>query len=283
MDHPTLLILVKVTIFSLMLAIGVNLPFKQLLSFWRHPGLLLRSLLAVVVLVPLIVMILLWSFDLPAAIATGLALLAVAPGAPLTTKRSQMAAGHFAYSADLQLTLALLAILLTPLTLAIFVALFELQAERVTALEVARQVALVQFLPVGIGLLFQRFAPKLTKVIGSPLSIIANGLFFVLIALALIPGVRMTLQLGVSHVLAIVIMVAVSLAVGHLLGGPGTDRRSALAIASIARNIGLALFIATLNGVQKEIIPTLLSYMILGAIVAIPYSAWCKRRAAPAV
>ncbi len=229
----------------------------------------------------MIVVLLLSWLDLPPAIATGLALLAVAPGAPLTTKRSQMAAARFSYAADLQLTLALLAVLATPFTLAIFHALFDLETERVTALEVARQVALVQFLPVGIGLLLQRFGPGLVNAIGKPLNVIANGLFFLLIALALIPGARVILQIGVLPVMAIAIMVATSLVIGHLLGGPTADQRSALAVSCIARNIGLALFIATLNGVEHQVMPTLLAYMILGAGMAIPYSIWSKRRFAP--
>jgi BASS family bile acid:Na+ symporter len=74
--------------------------------------------------------------------------------------------------------------------------------------------------------------------------------------------------------------VVVALTIGHILGGPTQDERSALAVASIARNIGLALFITTLSGVENDIIPTLLSYMLLGAIVVIPYSLWSKRRIA---
>lgn len=282
MDHPTLLILVKVTIFTLMFAIGISLPFQDLIALWRRPGLLVRSLLAVIVLVPMVVILLLWALDLPPAIATGLALLAVAPGAPLTTMRSQMAAARFSYAADLQLTLALLAVVVTPFTLAIFHALFELETERVTPLQVARQVAVVQFLPVAIGLVIQQFSPKLAKVIGKPLNVIANGLFFLLIALAVIPGVRMILQIGGLPVVSIVIMVAVSLIIGHLLGGPTANERSALAISCIARNIGLALFIATLSSVEHRVIPTLLAYMVLGAIVAVPYSVWRKRRLAQA-
>lgn len=280
MDHPTLLILVKITIFTLMLAIGISLPFQDLIALWRRPGVLLRSLLAVIVLVPTLVVLLLWVFDLPPAIATGLALLAVSPGAPLTTKRSQMAAARFSFAADLQLTLALLAVLVTPLTLAIFHALFDLETERVTPLEVARQVALVQFLPVAMGLLIQHFGPKLADVIGKPLNVIANGLFFLLIALAIIPGVRMILEIGGLPVVAIVIMVVTSLTIGHLLGGPTANERSALAISCIARNIGLALFIATLSSVEHHVIPTLLAYMVLGAVVAVPYSVWRKRKMA---
>jgi len=62
---PILLILVKITIFSLMLAIGIALSFEKMLSLWRKPALLFRALLAVVVLVPLLVFLLLKLFNLP--------------------------------------------------------------------------------------------------------------------------------------------------------------------------------------------------------------------------
>ena len=164
MDHPDLLVLVKITIFTLMLDIGITLPFEQLTSLWRRPALLIRSLLAVLGLFPAVVLLLLWLLDLPRAVVTGLAVLAAAPGAPLTTMRSQLAGGSTPYSASLQLTLALLAVLTTPLTLAIFHAMFVLETSGLASLEVARQVAIVQFLPVSIGLLVRRLAPGLAGV-----------------------------------------------------------------------------------------------------------------------
>lgn len=282
MDHPTLLLFVKITIFTLMFAIGFNLAIKDLISLWRRPALLLRSLLAVIVLVPLAVLLLLRMFELPTAVATGLAVLAAAPGAPLMWKRSQMAGGGLAYSASLQLTLALLAVLVTPLTLSVFHALHELQSESVTSFEVARQVAQVQLLPLSLGLVVRHFGPRLVLPISKPLNLVANILFVTLFIVAIVPGTRMIAHLGALPILAIVMIVTISLIVGHLLGGPTREERAGLAIASVARNIGLALFITTLNGVEKEIVPTLLAYMILGAIVAVPYSLWCKRRLARA-
>ncbi len=85
---------------------------------------------------------------------------------------------------------------------------------------------------------------------------------------------------GARLIMVIAVAVGLSLAIGHLLGGPDLHDRSALAVASIARNIGLALFIGTLSGVQAGIVPTLLAYMIVGAIVAFPYSLWIKRQLA---
>jgi len=283
MDNPILLKFVTVTIFSLMLAIGLNRSFQQLTSLFRRPELLLRSLLAVIVLVPMVVGLLLWVFELPSAVATGLAVLAAAPGAPLTAKRTEMAGGEPTYSASLQLTLALLAVVITPLILHIFYALFELATERVSPFEVARQVAQVTFLPVMIGLLIQRFAPRVSEVMGKPVRMLANVLFIVLFAvlivfLVLSPDFRMMLNLGGLPTAAIILMVGSSLAIGHLLGGPSREQRSVLAIASIARNVGLALFIAGLSDYGQIFIPTLLTYMILGALLAVPYSLWSKRQ-----
>ena len=66
--------------------------------------------------------------------------------------------------------------------------------------------------------------------------------------------------------------------IGHLLGGPRPDWRAGLAVASLARNIGLALFIAGVSEGEKGVISTLLAYMLLGTAVAIPYSIWIKRQ-----
>ncbi len=73
-------------------------------------------------------------------------------------------------------------------------------------------------------------------------------------------------------------MVLVSLAIGHLLGGPRRDQCSALATACIPRNVGLALFIAELSDYGQHFIPTLLTYMILGGLLAVPYAVLSRRQ-----
>ncbi len=278
MNHPLLVILVKVTIFSLMLAIGINLSFEKLLSLWRQPKLLFRDLFAVTVLVPLVVIILLKLFNQPKEVEMGLALLAVSPGAPLMSKRSQMAGVSVFHSAGLQLTLALVAVFVTPLTLNIFHAIFDLQTEKLSILEVSGQIFMAQLLPVSIGLLIQRFLPKVALKIGKPLTMFYNSLFLLLALLLLIPALRTTLNIGIITTLLIILMVLISMGIGHFLGGPDLEKRSALAIACIARNIGLALFIAVLNNAEKQVFPILASYAVLGSMFAIPYSQWSKKK-----
>jgi BASS family bile acid:Na+ symporter len=283
MDNVIVLNFVTLTIFSLMLAVGLNRSLEQLTFLWSRPALLLRSLLAVIILVPVVVGLLLRLFDLPPPVTSGLAVLAAAPGAPLLIKRAEMAGGGPNYAASLQLTLALLAVLVTPLILSAFGGFFELPTERVTPFEVALQVGEVTFLPVVIGLLIQRISPGIAGRIAKPVRVIANALFLLLFLVVIVlvvvaPDLRAMLWLGWRPTVVIIIMAVVSLAIGHLLSGPPQERRSVLAIASIARNVGLALFIANLCDYGQQFIPTLLTYMILGALLAVPYSVWSKRR-----
>ncbi|MBE9207424.1 hypothetical protein IQ244_13005 [Nostoc sp. LEGE 06077] len=75
-------------------------------------------------------------------------------------------------------------------------------------------------------------------------------------------------------------MVIASLAIGQALGRLDDDTRSSLPIFYIARNFGLALFIAILNHIQQQVILTLVVYVILGDFAGVLYSIWNKRRLA---
>lgn len=282
MTVDILLALTSVTIFVLMLTIGVNHSADTLLSLLRQPTEMARALVAVLVVVPIFVAVLLLIFDLPSGTASGMALLAAAPGAPLTTKRAQAAGAEIAYVAGMQVTLAVLAVLATPLILSFFYMLFELDIERASPGEVARQIATVTLLPVLVGLGLKRVAPDFVGKISKPLNALADALFLILmvvlvIALLVAPDLRAKLLIGWPAIVAILLFAAFALATGHLIGGPGRDRKGGLAIACLARNIGLAFFIAGASKMTNDVLPTLLAYLLLGAVLGILYSIWNKR------
>lgn len=271
------------TIFTLMLTIGVNDTFQQLISVWRRSAVLARALFAAIVLVPVMVVLLLWIFDLPPAVATGLALLAAAPGAPLTTTRAKIAAADTVYVSSLQLALALLAVVVTPIWLAIFFSVFDLTIESVSPINVASQVAQVTFLPVAIGLLLQRFTPKLIARVRKPLNILAV-VMFVLLVLVIVAILIMTAELRGMLILdwttvsAILVMALAALAIGHFLGGRRPEERGGLATACIARNWGLAVYIAALSEAGAASIPAMTVYLILGAVTGVLYGLWIRRQ-----
>jgi BASS family bile acid:Na+ symporter len=194
-----------------------------------------------------------------------------------------MAGGELQYAVNLQLTLALLAVVVTPLILSVYFSVFDLVIERVAPLDVARQIARVTFLPIIVGFLIRRFLPAVAARIGNLLRTLANILLILLVLgltvlLATAPDLRAMLNLGGTAITVIVLMVALSLAAGHFLGGPTQEKRAVLAVASIARNVGLALFIAGLTDYGQRFVPTLLAYLILGGILSVPYAVWSKRR-----
>jgi len=272
--------LAALAVFSIMLTLGVELPLAKLLDFWKKPGLVGRSLLAVMILPIIVVALCLAVFPFPQPLAIGLILLIASPGPALLTRRAGMAGARQEFALSLQVSLALLAIVLTPLTLKVFSLLFPTDQATINTLLVAKQVAIVQFLPLSIGLLIRFISKDLATDINSFLKTIANTLFFVLAVLLLVVSLDVIPKLGLAPIAFLVILTCVGLAIGHLIGSSEEpDIQAGIAITVIARNVGLAIFIATVNG-QSQLIPTIIGALVIGLIVGLPYSIWMKRQIA---
>ena len=63
------------------------------------------------------------------------------------------------------------------------------------------------------------------------------------------------------------------------LGGPAPANRTSLAISTATRHPGIALALAQANfPAEKLVLAALLLYLLINAIVSIPYILWIKRR-----
>jgi bile acid:Na+ symporter, BASS family len=82
-----LLLLLKVSVGALLLAIGMSTTFTAVAYLWRRPGLLLRSLLAMYLLVPFAAFLLVKAVPLSAGVKAALLVLAVSAGAPLLPRK----------------------------------------------------------------------------------------------------------------------------------------------------------------------------------------------------
>jgi hypothetical protein len=75
-------------------------------------------------------------------------------------------------------------------------------------------------------------------------------------------------------------MTLAALVVGHVLGGPAEEDRTALAIACATRHVGIAMVVAaSVPGPRTAVLVA--AYLLAAAVVSIPYLRW--RRRAPAV
>lgn len=272
-----------IVVFFQMLDVGLKVHPERFATLAKDTPLLFRSLLAALFVVPFVAFLVVWVFDLSLAVAYGLVLLAGASGAPLTTRRSEASGADLTYVSTLQVLLAACAVVVLPLTIAAFQNVLGSELPQVKPSKVATQVATVTFLPLILGLALKQFASNWLHSWGWIIAKVSRSLFLgflivVILALIFAADLRAKLLIGWDGFIAVLILAVSALAAGHLMGGPRSETRAGLAIASVARNLGLALYVAEASPQLAVAIPTILTYALVGFGVSFPYSRWAKGR-----
>ena len=280
MGRDLFTVLAAAAVFIIMFTLGLGIALPELRWLGRRTGLLARALFAVLVAVPAVAVAVEQALDLPRSAGLGIVLMAIAPGAPVALRRSLDAGGHQTFAPSLQVLLALLAVVSMPLSLAALVWLYDGHASLAPG-AVARQVLLAQLLPLGAGALLRRQAPALAARLEPPAARASVLLLIGLTVAILLLRWRVVVEAGPVAVAAMAFITGGALAIGHVLGGPDPDTRTAVAISSAARNPGLALLVATLNQAPPEVGRVVLAYVVVSAVVVLPYAAW-RRRVRPA-
>jgi BASS family bile acid:Na+ symporter len=269
-------IVAAATVVTIMFSLGLAILPGDFRWAFARPGLMLRSLFAVLVAVPVLAWLVARAFDLPRAAEVGILLMAISPGAPVALRRSLRAGGHRSFAPALQIAVSALAVVSMPLSLAGFDEYYGAQAV-IAPRHLATQVFVVQRLPFGLGIAMARFLPNRAAAFDRRLGRLGGALLAVLLALAVVDIWRVVIGAQLRVALAIVVVTTLALAVGHVLGGPEPSTRTAAAISSAARNPGLAVLAATLNHASPAVTAAVLAYLFIGALTLIPYAAWRRR------
>ena len=275
-------LLLQVSVGAVVFAIGLRTAPGDITSLLRRPSLLLRSLLAMLVLMPLLVAALAAAFDLRPEVELALLLLAVSPVPPVLPGKQAKAGGDFSYAIGLLAASGAIASVTAPLTVKGIVAVFGRDVH-VPMATVARTIALTVFAPLIAGTLVRGWRPALAARASRPLSAAAS----ILLAVAFIPIVvsswhAILAQMGQRSGLAIVAFIVAGVIVGHVLGGPEDDDRTVLALATASRHPGVALAIAaSVASDRGAVSAVVLLALLLGAIVTRPYVKW-RTRTTPA-
>jgi BASS family bile acid:Na+ symporter len=250
----------------------------ELRKVWQSPAPMLRGLFSVLVAVPVLALAVTRAFDLPRTTEIGIVLMAISPGAPVALRRSLAAGAHAAFASGLQISVALLAVVSMPLSIA---ALNEVYAghARIEPADLMRQVFIAQLLPLGLGIALRHFGAAFAVRIEPAVRSAGTVLLVVAVILVLAELWRPLYEAAAGTIAAMVLTTAAALAAGHLLGGPAPATRTAVAITSAARNPGLALLVATVNAASPAIIATVLTYVLVSLLAITPYAAWRHRAA----
>ncbi len=285
MDLSSLIVLgITLSIFMQVLTVGMRVEPEDLKYLLNKPARLGRSLLAMMILAPLVAVLVCKMFSLHPAVIVALTTLSVAPVAALFSQSMLplVAPGHVSFARGLFFASTVLSVLLTPLAVELIQALFgEGEAVHISPLAVAKVVVGSVLVPLGIGLAIGRWRPSARRWIPAMQKV--SGLVLLACAIALIAGAWPLMEsvLREGTLTAIAIITLVGLAVGHWLGGPDEDDRTVLAFATMSRHPGVAVAVASLTDQPLAPVAVLLAVLV-GELVAAPYKRWRrKRRATP--
>ncbi|GAB4066911.1 hypothetical protein KHC28_17250 [Ancylobacter sonchi] len=272
-------ILIKAAMVALIMAIGMGASIADVTHLLRRPALLLRSLLAMYVIVPATAMLLVWLLPLTPGVKATLLVLAVSAGAPLLPRKLK-GIGRNAYGFSLVAISSLLAMIVTPAWVALLAWHFGVAAE-LSWLDVARAIGLAFFVPLVAGMVLGRVlarllparADRIADVLGATAMLVLTLSAVILLASqwAILFDVRLV------GLLALTLFMALALGIGHYCGGPAEDDRTTLAVACCTRHIGIAIIVATLFHGPGTLV-LLAVYILVSTMVTVPYLQWRRKK-----
>jgi bile acid:Na+ symporter, BASS family len=265
----------KVSVVMQVVAIGLGTTWEDAIYLFRRPWLLVNSVLARNVAVPVIAILLIKAFSFHVAVAITLGVLAVTPVPPLLPKSQLKAGARSQYVLGLLVSQSLLAILLVPVTVESMDWALGAQAH-FSAGRVASLIVQTILIPLAAGMLASKFLPKLHSL--APHLLMVGTLLLIAgsIPLLILGWKAFGTLIGNGAMLAMAIFVIAGTAAGHFLGGPRTEDRTALAVATSARHPGLALAISHANFPQQArlVAGAIVIYLILRMVLLFPYWRW---------
>jgi bile acid:Na+ symporter, BASS family len=271
----------QLSIAGTLFGFGLKAGGEGLMYLFRRPSLLVRSLVAVLVVMPVLAVVLARVFDFSREAEIALVALSISPVPPLLPRREAKAGGHYSGLA-LMVVLAVLSIATVPLSLEILQRVFGRPFGAAPG-NVARIVMMMTVLPLLAGLGARTATPDIAARLEPAVARVANVLLL-LAAVALLAGSWRALweAVGGGAVVGMVVFAAIGVGVGHLLGGPNPDHQVVLALSTASRHPAIALSIASANFPEVRFAGTILLYFLIAFLVGMPYLAWHRRQTAAA-
>ena len=238
-------LLLPITVFLLMISVGMSLNWTQFLANWRRLTLATwAKLLAATFIVPPILALALASLlRLDRGALIGLFLIAVAPGAPLMTRVVAKRGFDMELAASYQLWGAFLTPIMIPLLVGAAGWLYGRNIW-VSPLKVLAVIAQQQFVPLLIGVALMYFAPAFSTKIRSPLNVIGNALLMVTLVVLLVKMGPALTEVSPWVIIAVLLLAVGCIAASFAILIPATVATKTLVVCNVNRHVGLALLLS---------------------------------------
>jgi len=234
---------VLIYIVTTMLSMGLNFFPKQFLEPLKDKSLILKSLAANFLFLPIITYIILQLIPLEQGLAIGLILMAAGAGSPFMLKMVQFMKADMAFAVGLMLILSIVTLIYMPLVLS-----FLLPGVSVNPTSIAVSLVVLIFLPLIIGTSIKSRYNGIAETIQPTFNQISN--IFIVIVVVLYLGLNyqdFLAVFGTGALIASLIFILAAFILGYLLGGPSNNTRSVLGMGTAIRNSSAAFVVAVTN------------------------------------
>jgi BASS family bile acid:Na+ symporter len=287
-------ILASITLFEMMVAIGLGVSFGDVLRVATDWRLVSKAALASYVCVPAAAVGLLILFQAQPYAAAGFLIAAVCPGAPYGPPFTGMAKGNVVISVGLMVILAgssalaapLLLQLLLPFVLQFLPALPQDDASlAIDAGKIVMTLLMAQFVPLCVGLALRQWRSSLADRLRKPANLISVVLNLAMLGLIVYVQSDMLTDIPVRGFVGMLALVFAGVAAGALLGSGAN--RSAMVMATSVRNVGVSLVIVTaaFGGTRAVAAATAFALFqtVVMALIAMAWGRLTSARAGPRI
>lgn len=238
-------LLATVTLFEMMVTIGLGVTAAEIMGVVRDWRTLGSAALANYVIMPAAAVALLLLFHAAPLVAAGFLIAAVCPGAPYGPPFTAMAKGNVALAVGLMMVLAGSSALLAPLLLRLLLPIVT--GDGAVQIDVAKMIATLladQLLPLAIGVFLRHRWPTLAGRLQGPARLLSLLLNVALLGTIVTVQFDTLIAIPLRAFGGMTALVLAGIIAGWGLGGPGRAERTAMAMATSVRNVGVPLVIA---------------------------------------
>jgi bile acid:Na+ symporter, BASS family len=261
-------LLVLLLLFEMMIAIGLGVSLKDLSGVLTDTRLIIRAVLANYVLVPAIAILLLHLFQSKPMVAVGFLLVAVCPAAPFAPPLTAMSKGNVTVSVGLMVVLAASSALLAPLLLALLMPLVARgPGQTIDTAKIVATLFISQLLPLAIGLGVRAWRPNPAQRLLKPFNALTGILSVVVFALIISLQYQTLADIRVKGFVGMCVLILLCLATGWILGTKSIGVRKSLALTTAARNVGVALVIATASFPASDAVTSVIIFAIAQTLI----------------
>lgn len=268
-----------VFVLSSMLAMGLSLTIPQIVAPLKNLKLVILALAVNFVAVPLLVWGIQAVMSLDQDIYTGLLLMATAAGAPFLPKLAQTAKGDVAFSVGLMVLLMVVTIAYMPIVLPLL-----LSGVEINPWDIAKSLILAMLLPLGIGLFMKgRWSDLADDLQPHMASASSLSILLMLVGAIVLQWQNIVSLFGTGAIIAILVFLLVSLAIGYVAGGSDPATRSVMGLGTAQRNLSAALVVGAMNfSDSPNVLITVIAAGLIGLVLLLPIGAELGKRSSAA-